>query len=341
VGGNTAQITERRLPIHASIFDEWARFLNNVDVDPNHDDDQKIITYTVAVYQPTGYPQGRRHGGRHQGAWRGPSLVCDPVASNTDQQMINLMRSGATAGGGIYFDGSNLGSLRASFARILNEVQAKNSVFVSASLPVSVNYAGHVPEPGLHGDVPSGGHRQPALARQPQAVQDHPGPDDARAFARRCERQCCRQPGTGFVSRLRRASGRARNDFWKNDPSGTPKVASDLPDGEIVEKGARASRSASRTAPRRIRAGSSPARAAVAAPVPRWRTLFNNTDVSGAQAQTDFGVATPTELQLLVNWIRGQDNRTARRATRHRRMHVDVGREGSGLVADGASVGSR
>src|SRR6185369_1965122 len=53
-----------------------------------------------------------------------------------------LMRSAATAGGGIYFDGDDIGNLRAAFARILNEVQAKNSVFVSASLPVSVNTQG-------------------------------------------------------------------------------------------------------------------------------------------------------------------------------------------------------
>jgi type IV pilus assembly protein PilY1 len=105
--------------LHASKMDEMAKFLNTTDVNalPGQ---QKVITYTIAVYAPQASGQ----------------------PSQSDQQMINLMQSAAAAGGGKYCAATTAAEVAACIFNAVNEVQAVNSVFVSASLPVSVNTQG-------------------------------------------------------------------------------------------------------------------------------------------------------------------------------------------------------
>jgi type IV pilus assembly protein PilY1 len=310
LGGNTAQITSGGSPIHSSTFDEWARFLNNNDVDPTHTDEQKIITYTVAVYQPTGF---RKADGTVVATRLlcGASPVCDPVASNTDQQMINLMRSGATAGGGVYFDGSNIGALKQAIARMLNEVQAKNSVFVSASLPVSVNTQGTFLNQvymGMFRPEATGNPRWLGNLKQYKIIQD---PVTLALNLADSAGVVAINPATGFVSPTAKSFWTAANDFWKNDPSGTPKTASDSPDGEIVEKGGAGERIRVTygvdQGPRRIYTCPDDATGCTGGAALSYS--FDAVNVSGAALETKFGVANATELGALVRWIRGQDNK--------------------------------
>ena len=309
VGGNTAQITSGGQPIHSSTFDEWARFLNNTDVDAVHDDEQKIITYTIAVYQPIGY---RLAGGatvKTRAECPPAPAVCDPIANNTDQQMINLMRSGATAGGGIYFDGSNIGNLRAAFARMLNEVQAKNSVFVSASLPVSVNTQGTFLNQvymGMFRPEATGNPRWLGNLKQYKIVQD---PVTQALNLADSTDAIAINPVTGFVSPTAKSFWTSANDFWRNDPSGTPKIASDLPDGEIVEKGGAGQRIRQNygvdQVPRKVYTcpdTTGPCTGLLS-------HAFDTINISGAALETTFKAANAPELIALVNWIRGQDNK--------------------------------
>ncbi len=120
IGGNTTQITNAAgATIHASLFDEYTRFLYQTDVS-SQSGQQRVITYTVAVYQPQ----------------------ANGLPSTSDQAMIDLMKSGANVGGGHPFAATSAQDLINAFSTVLNEVQAVNSVFVSASLPVSVNTQG-------------------------------------------------------------------------------------------------------------------------------------------------------------------------------------------------------
>ena len=304
VGGNTAQITSGGAAIHASTMDEWARYLFNTDVDPDHDDDQKIITYTVAVYQPTGYrtPSGTVVTTCPSG------VTCTPVASNTDQQMINLMKSAATAGGGVYFDGSNLASLAAAFARMLNEVQSKNSVFVSASLPVSVNTQGTYLNQvymGMFRPEATGSPRWLGNLKQYKIIQD--SVTQALSLADSVNNEAI-NPGTGFISPIAKSFWTSTSDFWKSDPSGTPKSANDLPDGEVVEKGGAGEqiRLTYGTTHTTRRMYTCPTTGCTAGPL---STNFDTASISGAAMETAFAVTGGAgELSLLVNWIRGQDN---------------------------------
>src|SRR5690349_21045109 len=78
IGGNaTNRIKSGSTEIHASLMDEFAQYLySGIDVNDGTGV-QKIITYTIAVYAP-----------QNNGS-----------ISNTDQQMIKLMRSAANVGG--------------------------------------------------------------------------------------------------------------------------------------------------------------------------------------------------------------------------------------------------
>ncbi len=93
--------------------DEWARFMKQTDIFSGIDDNQGIITYTVGFL--------------------GASCKPDYPA---------LMTSMAKVGGGKYFATSSYDEIRTAINKILNEVQAVNSVFASATLPVSVNAQG-------------------------------------------------------------------------------------------------------------------------------------------------------------------------------------------------------
>jgi type IV pilus assembly protein PilY1 len=303
VGGNTAQITSGGAPIHSSTMDEWARFLNNVDVDPDRDDVQSIITYTVAVYQPTGY---RRPNGTIVAslALCPAGETCTPVASNTDQQMINLMRSTATAGGGVYFDGSNLAGIKAAFARMLNEVQAKNSVFVSASLPVSVNTQGTYLNQvymGMFRPDATGSPRWLGNLKQYKIVQD---PVTQTLSLADSTNTVAVNPTSGFISPVAKSFWTSTSDFWKNAPSGTPASGNDLPDGEIVEKGGAAEqvRLLNKTTQDTRRVYTcKPGGCDVGA------LSFEFTAANLFGEESKFGV-TALELPALVNWIRGTDN---------------------------------
>src|SRR3989338_8397443 len=100
---------------------EWARFMRSVDVNTTTAGTglQSVITYSVA----TGF-------------------TAVPPAAIT-REMENYIKAVASYGGGEYYPaGDDSSVLTSSILKILNEVQAVNSVFSSSSLPVSVNAQG-------------------------------------------------------------------------------------------------------------------------------------------------------------------------------------------------------
>ncbi len=102
--------------------DEWAQFMKHVNVDdrpapPAQKKVKNVTTYSIAVY--------------------------DPSANNIDGE-VNFYRNLANKGGGKSFlvDSANSTALQEALMQIFNEVQAVNSVFASATLPVSANTQG-------------------------------------------------------------------------------------------------------------------------------------------------------------------------------------------------------
>lgn len=281
VGATTLSITSGGTEVHASKFDEFAKFLYDTDVSPRVGQ-QRVITYTIAVYQPQN----------------------DGSISNTDSEMIKLMASGADAGGGEPFTATTAAAIKNALLKILNDVQAVNSVFVSASLPVSVNTQGTYLNQvymGMFRPDGTGHPRWLGNLKQYKFIQDSSGDLflgdslDARAV----------NASTGFVSPAAVSFWTSASAFWANSPSGTPASANDSPDGEVVEKGGAAEQVrkdfATAQTPRRVLTCA----AASCAGAP---TDFNTTTITGAAMQTAFGVLTAAELSGIVNWVRGQDN---------------------------------
>ncbi|HEY6898898.1 MAG TPA: hypothetical protein VI279_16685 [Rhodocyclaceae bacterium] len=98
--------------------DIWAYYLKNVGVTGPCDADGncangKVVTYTIDVFKD------------HQ-----------------DSNETALLKNMANLGGGKYFAATSETAIRTALSAIFNEIQAVNSVFTSASLPVSVNTQG-------------------------------------------------------------------------------------------------------------------------------------------------------------------------------------------------------
>jgi len=98
--------------ISANYADEWAKFLQETDVNsaPGR---QTIKTYTIDVFKDQ---------------------------QDTDQ--TRLLMSMARQGGGKYYTATNADAITKALQEIFAEIQSVNSVFASSSLPVSVNTQG-------------------------------------------------------------------------------------------------------------------------------------------------------------------------------------------------------
>lgn len=94
--------------------DEWARFMYQKDTSTSRQGVQNITTYTIGVID---------------------NNACKPT-------FPALLTNMAEYGGGKYYQTGNADDVRNAILKILNEVQAVNSVFASSSLPVSVNAQG-------------------------------------------------------------------------------------------------------------------------------------------------------------------------------------------------------
>ena len=206
--------------IHASLMDEFARHFFKTDVDATRTGDQKIHHL-----HHRRVPAARQQRAR---------------ISNTDQQMINLMKSAANVGGGKYFAATQ-GQRHRQGAPHDPERGAGGEQRVRVGVAAGEReHAGHVPEPGVHGPVPPGRRGQPALARQREAVQVHPGLGDGRHLPRRLERQPRGEPGHGLhLAQRGELLDRGQHLLGRTIPRASRPPASDLPDGDVVREGRR------------------------------------------------------------------------------------------------------
>ncbi len=280
-GGDTAQITYPTSVVkssdQANWADEFARFMRGADVS-GKDAVQGIVTHTVAV-----------------------------VGAPSDGLYPNFIRSIANHGGGSYHSAADSDTLVRALMDIFNQIQAVDSVFASATLPVSVNARGT-----YLNQVYIGMFRPDADARprwRGNLKQFRFGLDPLGALQLvDTNGQGAVSASTGFLSPSAQSFWTAGSSFWSNQPIGTPPSASDLPDGEAVEKGAAAQRLrtlyATSQAARRVYtcvgcADSTPLGGNAAA-------QFSSDNA--AVTATALGVSGAAERAALIDWIRGSDN---------------------------------
>ncbi|HET7401942.1 MAG TPA: PilC/PilY family type IV pilus protein, partial [Usitatibacter sp.] len=267
--------------LHPSKMDEMAKFMFETDVS-SKPGQQNVQTFTVAVYDPA--PSG--------------------LPSNTDQQMINLMQSSANAGGGKFCPAKTAAEVSACITGMFNELQAVNSVFVSSSLPVSVNAQGTFLNQvymGMFRPDRQSSPRWVGNLKEYKVDKDSTGT----LFLADSVDAPAVNPTTGFISPNAKSFWMAASTFWVNQPLGTPKSATDLPDGEVVEKGGASQRLrtvyATDQSTRKVFTCPSSGCTANAA----LSFGFNSANLT---TLADFGAARTTELASIINWVRGQDN---------------------------------
>jgi type IV pilus assembly protein PilY1 len=209
--------------------DEWARLMAEQDRGlAVQDGTQNIVTYTIGITN---------------------DATCTP-------DYPALLSSMATYGRGKYFKVSNVSELSTALATALNEVQAVNSVFSSASLPVSVNAEGSYLNQiflGMFRPDASASPRWMGNLKQYQLIRGSAGSlvlGDANG------NPAISSAGTGFISPTAKSfwtyqdltvdpdrpvtdavTGLTEGGFFRKEKKGTPATGFDAPDGEVVEKG--------------------------------------------------------------------------------------------------------
>lgn len=283
VGGSTTTIPLTPSGLQSEVADEWARYLANKTTNP-------VITYVIDVV-PT-------HHGQYSADYKA------------------LLQSMAEEGQGKYFDVGSAGAsdvgdkIKAAFDQIVAEIQAVNSVFASASLPVSVNTQGTYLNQVFIGMFRPDGYTKPqwkgnlkqykfkATVQGSGFALNLVDADDALAI----------NNNTGFITQCARSfwTPTLVDSYWDYDGSeaegSCTAVAnstwSNTPDGEVVEKGA---------AGYMLRAITPASRTVKTCNTCAAGSLDDFVDGNSAITAAALGAANPTERTNIINWARGMD----------------------------------
>jgi len=258
--------------------DEYARFMYRSDFS-NLDGAQNIVTYSVGVFEPTDTQP--------------PAMAAR-----------SLLKSMANQGGGKYFEASSSDTLSAILKKILIEVQAVNSVFAAVALPVSVNVRGT-----YLNQIYIGVFRPDAdaLPRWAGNLKQYTLANDAalnQSYMADVNGTAVNSSTTGFINANTQSYWTQDSTFWSYKPGGVG-AASDLPDGDIVEKGAAAqwlrNTFATSQSSRKVYTctGTCAANSLLSG------TPFDTSNTAITQATTSTTAA--TDPAALIQWVRGQD----------------------------------
>lgn len=282
--------------------DEWARFLNRTDVNAV-EGQQNVTTFAIDVYK-----------------------------DQQDENQTALLLSMARAGGGKYFAATDEQAIMSALRKIISEIQAVNSVFASSSLPVSVNTQGTYLNQVFMGMFRPEGNANPRWAGNLKQYHFKIF-DGILRLADKNENQAISST-TGFITPCAVSYWSTDTGNYWNFPGsqaigdctaisssfpvpGSSSIYSDLPDGEVVEKGGAAqhlrgvvSDSGSLTTISQNYAvcpvGQTPQTAQC-----RKLLTCNGANATSCTTLTSFDTANATVTALLssdlINWIRGKD----------------------------------
>ena len=257
------------------VADEWARFMKKTP--------QNISTFTLDV---------------------------DKITTGQGPGWSAMLSSMAESSGGQYFSVSSGGSgteILNALTNILNQIQAVDSVFSSASLPVSVNARGTYLNQIFMGMFRPDGDAHPRWRGNLKQYKFGYNPATDTLFLSDKNNDPAISGTSGFISPSAVSYWTTPSNFWVNQQLGTPLSSSDSPDGEVVEKGGVA---------QQIRS--------VYATNQSTRNIFtciacaSNTNLASstaAQFSTANMAITLAKLDVasadrdnLINWVRGNDN---------------------------------
>ncbi len=199
--------------------DEWARYMREADIYSTIEGTQKITTYTIGL-----------------------------LGASCQAEYAAILDSMAFRGGGKYFATTDYVSITQALLRILNAVQATNSVFSSSSLPVSVNAQGTFLNQiymGMFRPDTNGLPRWLGNLKQYQFIYD--AANNKLSLGDKKGDSAISDAGTGFIDPTAVSFWTSQNltvepdlnkGFWRNypPPNGVG-LGWDSPDGELVEKG--------------------------------------------------------------------------------------------------------
>ena len=281
-GGNTTQLVYPNSYISNSDQGNWAdeytRFLRGVDVS-SQPGVQSITTHGIAV-----------------------------VGASSDGLYPNFIRAMAKQGGGQYYAASDVAMLVKALLDIFNSLQSVNSVFASASLPITVNAQGSYKNQLFVGVFrPDAAARPRWVGNLKQYQMLYDAATDSLELGDSLANPAL-NGASGFFLPSAVSYWTKASTFWVNSPLGTPPSASDLPDGDVVEKGANAellrSLYAIDQSGRKVYTciGCSNGTSLSAAASERFASA--NTAITTAM----LGAADSTERAALINWVVGTDN---------------------------------
>jgi type IV pilus assembly protein PilY1 len=284
-GGSTATISLTPSGFQSEVADEWARYLSNKTTNP-------VVTYVIDVV-PT-------------------------VAGQYSTDYRRLLESMAVQGQGKYFNVGSAGAsdvgakIKAAFDQIIAEIQAVNSVFASASLPVSVNTQGTYlnqvfigmfrpdidTKPSWKGNLKQ--YKFKATVQGSGFALNLVDADDALAI----------NNNTGFITQCARSfwtpATTTLDSYWNytnSEAKGTctaiaNSLWSNTPDGEVVEKGA---------AGYMLRAITPSSRAVKTCGTCAAGALADFVDGNTAITATALGAADAAARTKMISWVRGTD----------------------------------
>ena len=267
------------------VSDEYAKFMAVGDCNAAIPGTQNVFTYTIDIIP-------RTVGG-------GPAHTA-------------LLKSMAVNGKGKYFavtDISNTTQLSNIFTRIFEEVQAVNSVFASTTLPVSVNVR------GTNLNQVYIGVFRPDESKSPRWFGNlklyRLGADTATKtlFLADANGDPAENASTGFITSSAKSfwSEVESPGFWAFGPRGFGGDF-DSPDGDLVEKGGAAQQL-------RMAFPTSQSTRNIYTCISGSGLCANNASLSATPFNTsnitaaNLGVASATDRDAIVGWVRGADNR--------------------------------
>lgn len=220
-GATTAQQAEIVLPSGLNKYqsnwgDEWARFMYQSDASGTYASQQSIVTYTIIL------------------------------TDGSNPEYVEFLKSVGSRGGKYFI--VNLGDMTAlvqALLTVMNEVQAVDSVFSSASLPVSVNTQGTYLNQvymGMFRPDSKGSPRWMGNLKQYKFKYDEL--NDTVVLSDSEDQDAISKAKSGFIApsaksfwtRKTAEAPDSTGGFWVNAPSGDG-GGFDYPDGDKVEKG--------------------------------------------------------------------------------------------------------
>ncbi|MEK6708672.1 MAG: pilus assembly protein PilY [Pseudomonadota bacterium] len=313
-GGSTTQITLSPSGSQANAADEWARFMATTAP-------TKVVTYTIDV---------------------------NPVSTGQGPGFTALLKSMANVGKGKYFkvvvdDDGGSTQITNALNQIFGEVQAVNSAFVSASLPVSVNTQGTYLNQVFIGIFRPDANAAPRWNGNLKQYQFKASLSGGKITLNLVDADgnLAINNNTGFLTQCARSfwTPTVADDYWAFNPQGscTAIVNSEMsnyPDGDVVEKGAAAYK---------LRAMVPVDRTVKTCDSANCASLTDFNNANGAITQALLGAANSTERTDIINWVRGTDikNENGNASTTEMRSsaHGDVVHSRPVAVDYGGSTG--